>query len=173
MNKNHADEIMNEMNKLLKNEITKKASDENKENKEEIKELFEALQEGKGADDKENEEYCVAADFAIEKITKMANILDEKGFYELSNVLDETMNKIAKSKYKTWKGKDEKPPKGASHKAPKEWWKKMEEELKEKNPDFSKKRISEVIGDIWDNQLSDKKREKIYKEYGKKGDPNK
>ena len=45
--------------------------------------------------------------------------------------------------------------------------------MKEKNPDYSKKRINEVVGDIWDNQLSDQKREKIYKRYGKTKNPNK
>lgn len=73
-----------------------------------------------------------------------------------------------KSKYKTHKGKVEKPPKGAEHKAPKEWFDKMKADVKKKNPDYSAKRINEIVGDIWDNELSDKKRAQIYKRYDKK-----
>lgn len=68
-------------------------------------------------------------------------------------------------KYKTWKGKGEKPPKGAENKAPKKWWKKMEKDVKKKNSDFPVKRVREVVGDIWDNELSDKKRAEIVKKY--------
>jgi len=78
-----------------------------------------------------------------------------------------------KTEYKTHKGKEEKAPKGAEHKAPKEWFDKMKADVKKKNPDYSAKRVSEIVGDIWDNELSDKKREQIYKRYGKKKSPNK
>lgn len=44
----------------------------------------------------------------------------------------------------------------------------MKADVKKKNPDYSAKRINEIVGDIWDNELSDKKREQIYKRYGKK-----
>jgi len=49
----------------------------------------------------------------------------------------------------------------------------MAKDVKKKNPEYSKKQISETIGNIWDNELSDKKREKIFKEYGKTKNPNK
>lgn len=39
----------------------------------------------------------------------------------------------------------------------------MKKEIKEKNPDYSTKRVNEVVGDIWDNELSDKKRAEIVK----------
>jgi hypothetical protein len=45
--------------------------------------------------------------------------------------------------------------------------------VKSKNPDYPAKRVSEIVGDIWDNQLSDKKRQQIYNRYGKKKSPNK
>jgi len=41
-------------------------------------------------------------------------------------------------------------------------------DVKKKNPDYSTKRVSEIVGDIWDNELSDKKRAEIKKRYGKK-----
>jgi hypothetical protein len=115
----------------------------------------------------------VAADFAIQHLVKVADALDGKGFTAVANLVDEALEKLAKGKYKTWKGKGEKPPKGAEHKAPKGWWDEQAEGIKKKNPDYSKKRVSEIVGDIWDNQLSDAKREKIYKRYGKTKNPNK
>ena len=78
-----------------------------------------------------------------------------------------------KSKYKTHKGPGEKSPKGAEHKSPKGWFDKMKKDIKKKNPDYSAKRISEIVGNIWDNDLTDAKREQIYKRYGKKKSPNK
>jgi len=49
----------------------------------------------------------------------------------------------------------------------------MKEEVKKKNPDYSMKRVNKIVGDIWDNELSDKKRVQIYKRYGKTKSPNK
>jgi hypothetical protein len=43
----------------------------------------------------------------------------------------------------------------------------MKKEIKEKNLNYSAKRINEIVGDIWDNELSDKKRREILKRYGK------
>ena len=48
----------------------------------------------------------------------------------------------------------------------------MKKEIKEKKPDYSAKRVSEIVGDIWDNELTDKKRKEIYKRYGKTKNPN-
>jgi len=105
-----------------------------------------------------------------DEMIALANDLDTNGEVELADKLD---NVLAKGKYKTWKGKGEKPPKGAEHKAPKGWFDKMKKDVKKKNPDYSAKRISEIVGDIWDNELSDAKRKQIYNRYGKKKSPNK
>jgi len=80
---------------------------------------------------------------------------------------------MQKKKYKTYKGPGEKPPVGAEHKAPKKWWDEQVSKVKKKNPDYSTKRVSEIVGDIWDNQLSDAKRSEIYKRHGKTKSPNK
>lgn len=113
------------------------------------------------ADDEEmaDDNFTVAADFAMDHMVKLADALDNRGFSVLASAVDETIEKI--SKYKTWKGKGEKPPKGAEEKAPKAWWDKMEKEVSKKNPDYSKKRVREIVGDIWDNELTDKKRKQI------------
>ena len=37
----------------------------------------------------------------------------------------------------------------------------MKKDVKSNNPDYSAKRIAEIVGDMWDNELSDKKREDI------------
>jgi hypothetical protein len=49
----------------------------------------------------------------------------------------------------------------------------MKADIKKKNPDYSAKRVSEIVGDIWDNELSDAKRKKIYERAGKTKSPNK
>jgi hypothetical protein len=41
----------------------------------------------------------------------------------------------------------------------------MKKDVKKKNPDYSAKRVSEIVGDIWDNELSEKKRKSILKKY--------
>lgn len=107
----------------------------------------------------------MAAELTISQLVKVADTLDKHGFSKLASVVDEALEKMAK--YKTHKGKKEKEPKGAEHKAPKEWWDQMVEDIKKKNPDYSKKRVNEIIGDIWDNELTDKKRKSIYKKYEK------
>jgi len=40
--------------------------------------------------------------------------------------------------------------------------------LKEKSPNYSDKRVNEVVGNIWYNDLSDTKRKEIYDRDGKK-----
>lgn len=110
-----------------------------------------------------------------DEMISIANFLDEQGESVLASKFDDMLLSIAKkkdNKYKTHKGKDEKKPEGAEHKAPKGWFDKMKKDVKKKNPDYSDKRVSEIVGDIWDNELSDAKREKIYKEHGKKKSPN-
>lgn len=60
--------------------------------------------------------------------------------------------------------KGEKEP---SLKPPKEWFKKMEKEIKEKNPKYSKEKIDATIGNIWYHELSHAKRAAIRKREGK------
>ena len=86
--------------------------------------------------------------------------------FKAGDILDNTVHVILSlakkdGKYKTYRGKGEKPPVGAEHKAPKKWWDKMVTDVKKKNPKYSKKRVSEIVGDIWDNELTDKKRKQI------------
>jgi DNA-binding ferritin-like protein len=117
----------------------------------------------------------------LKRLCKLAYHMDLRGLHSEADLIDEMIASLtdrvglvveAKTKYKTWKGKDEKPTAGAARKAPKGWWDKQEKELKKKNPDYSAKRISEIIGNLWDNQLSHAKRTRIFKQYGKKGDPD-
>jgi hypothetical protein len=110
----------------------------------------------------------------MEEMVALGDYFDEIGDTKSADRIDEMLSEAKKkTPYKVWKGKDEKPPNGAEKKSPKGWFDKMKKEIKQKNPDYSAKRVSEVVGDIWDNTLSDAKRKKIFKEYGKKGDPNK
>lgn len=59
----------------------------------------------------------------LEDMVSLANYFDDHGEVVLANYFDDMARKTAK--YKTHKGKDEKPPKGAEHKAPKKWFDKM------------------------------------------------
>lgn len=106
-------------------------------------------------------------------MVSLADYFDGDGEVELANKMDELLKVAAKTKYKTHKGKDEKPPKGAEHQAPKAWWDEQADKVKKKNPGYSTKRVSEIVGDIWDNQLSDAKRQEIYRRHGKTKSPNK
>jgi hypothetical protein len=55
-----------------------------------------------------------------------------------------------------------------SKKPPKEWWDKMEKEIKEENPSYTKDQVDNTIGDIWYHNLSKAKRSEIRERYGKK-----
>ena len=116
-------------------------------------------------------------------LVKLANSLDEEGLYSTADEIDVAVavmaervglvvKKTAAKKTKS-KSKDEKSPKGAVHKAPKAWFDKMKKDIKKKNPGYSDKRVAEIIGNLWSNELSDAKRVEIYKRHGKKGSPNK
>lgn len=57
-----------------------------------------------------------------------------------------------------------------SKKPPKKWWDKMEKEVKEGNPSYSKEQVDKTIGSIWAKLSEDEKkklREAEGKEYGK------
>lgn len=117
----------------------------------------------------------VGLQLSTEELVSVANFLDEEGDTALASKFDAMLVSLAKkkkTKYKTYKGEGEKKPEGAEHKAPKEWFDKMKKEVKGKNPDYSAKRVNEIVGDIWDNELSDAKRREIYKRHGKKKSPN-
>ena len=43
----------------------------------------------------------------------------------------------------------------------------MVKEIKKSSPDYSEKRVSETIGEIWFNNLKEKKRKEIVKRYEK------
>jgi len=110
----------------------------------------------------------------IEEMVALANYFDSQGETALADRFDTMAKSAAKKKtpYKTHKGPGEKAPEGAEHKAPKAWFDKMKKDVKKKNPDWDEKRVNEVVGDIWDNELSDAKRKKIYDRAGKKKSPN-
>jgi hypothetical protein len=64
----------------------------------------------------------------LKSLIKLATSLDGRGLYSEADKIDEMVQMLAqrvglvveaKTKYKTWNGKDEKPPKGAEHKVPK------------------------------------------------------
>jgi len=60
----------------------------------------------------------------------------------------------------------EKAETDSSLKAPKEFWDKMEKEVKKSNPDYSQEQVDKTIGDIWYN-LSIEKRKEIRSREGK------
>lgn len=61
----------------------------------------------------------------------------------------------------------------AKHRPPKAWFDKMKKEVKDGNPDYSAEQVRETVGNIWYNELSDSKREEIYKRHGEGKSPNK
>jgi hypothetical protein len=60
----------------------------------------------------------------------------------------------------------------AAHRPPKKWFDDMSKEVKEGNPDYDEEQVRATVGDIWYNELSDAKREEIYKRHGEKKSPN-
>jgi len=105
----------------------------------------------------------------IEQLTSLADELDQEGLVDLANAID-ALVKEAKGKVKYWKGKDQKPPvRHDVKKVPKPFFAEKKKELKKKNPDYSDKRISAIIGNLWFNTMSDAQRDKIWKSMGRKG----
>jgi len=60
----------------------------------------------------------------------------------------------------------------AKHRPPKAWFDKKMKEIKE-GSDYDDDTARKVVGDIWYNELSDSKREEIYKRHGEGKSPNK
>ena len=109
----------------------------------------------------------------VEDMVSLANYFDEVGDVELADTFDE-MAKEAKDKFHAHKSKgDKKAPKGAMHKAPKAWFKEQLGKVMKSNPKYSKERAEKVVGDLWDNKLTDAKRKSIYERFKKHKDPNK
>lgn len=101
------------------------------------------------------------------EMVSLANELDENGETELADKLDVV---LAKGKYKTWKGPGQKPPVRTDiKKPPKGWMDDAKKKIKSKNPKYPEKRLNEIAGDQWFNEMSDAQRNKAFKEYGKKG----
>lgn len=48
---------------------------------------------------------------------------------------------------------------------PKDWWNKMEGEVKKDNPDYSDEQVKKTIGDIWYNKLSQYRRNQLTKKH--------
>lgn len=107
----------------------------------------------------------------LEEMVSLANYFDELGETELADTFDTMAKEAAKKKYKEWKGeKGEKPP--ARHdikKPPKSWMDEGRVRIKKKNPEYGAKRINEILGDEWYNKMTDKSRDKVWKELGRKG----
>ena len=89
---------------------------------------------------------------SAEDMVALADHFDQIGDIATADMFDKM---IKESKKKT------KP------KAPKKWWDKMIKEIKENSPDYSEERVVETLGEIWYNNLSDKKRKEILKRYKK------
>jgi hypothetical protein len=53
----------------------------------------------------------------------------------------------------------------APNRPPKNWWDKMESEVREGNPDYSEEQVRKTIGDIWYNDLSQYRRNQLTKRY--------
>lgn len=84
----------------------------------------------------------------------LADYFDGEGEIAIADYFDE-MARYAKENKK-------------SKKPPKQWWTKMVKEIKKGNPDYSKERVAQTIGDIWFNNISDDKRKEIKAREGKK-----
>jgi DNA-binding ferritin-like protein len=115
----------------------------------------------------------------LSDLIKLATSLDDRGLYseadkidEMVRMLAERVGLISEAAKKPWKGNGEKPPKGAAKKAPKKWFDKMVKEVMSKNPKYTKEQAATTVGDLWDNKLTPAKRKDIFKQYGKKGDPD-
>lgn len=54
-----------------------------------------------------------------------------------------------------------------SARPPKKWYEKMKREIKSNNPSYTKRQVSETIGDIWYHKLSHAKRKEIREREGK------
>lgn len=91
----------------------------------------------------------------LDEMVSLANYFDELGETELADTFD-TMAKEATNKEKV-----KKPPKS--------WMDKMREKVKKENPEYSAKMINETIGAEWYDKMSDKARDKVWKELGRKG----
>lgn len=74
------------------------------------------------------------------------------------NVSEESINESIK------KAKKHSAP---SKKPPKEWWNKMEKEIKKENPEYSQEQVDKTIGDIWYNEMSKKDKKEKREEHGK------
>lgn len=77
-------------------------------------------------------------------------------------------DKVRKSDLKKALAKEESKK---SLRPPKKWYDKMEKEIKEGNPSYSKEQIERTIGDIWYHKLSDAKRKEIREREGKEYGP--
>lgn len=103
-----------------------------------------------------------AIDQAIDHLISAADLLDKENLEKFADNVDNIIHLIATKKQK-----------GAKHRAPKRWFNKMKKIIKKENPDYSEERVNATVGDIWYNELSDKKRVEIYKRYGETKNPNK
>lgn len=92
----------------------------------------------------------------LRNLLALANKLDLLGLYEEANVID-LLLKESKAK----------------HRPPKKWFNKMKKKIKKQNKDYSLETLNEIVGNIWYNRLSDKKRQQIYNRHGKSKSPNK
>lgn len=51
---------------------------------------------------------------------------------------------------------------------PKKWFKEMQKEVKQNNPDYTAEQVRKTVGDIWYHKLSEKKKKEIREREGKK-----
>lgn len=86
----------------------------------------------------------------VARLVVLADSLDTQGLHKEASELDEICRFVVA------KAEKEKRP-------PKKWWDKMEKEIKKNSPDYSEERVAKTIGDIWFNNLTEKKRKEIAK----------
>jgi len=119
----------------------------------------------------------------IEQLVKLAYHLDLRGLYSEADKIDAMIETLAKQvgliseakskSYKEYKGKTQKKPIKDRPRPPKKWFEEMVENslagVKKRFPKISEKearrRTEAMVGDIWHNQLSDKKIESLLKKY--------
>jgi hypothetical protein len=97
----------------------------------------------------------------LKRLDKLAYHLDLQGLYNEAAKIEEVMKLLAQRVGLEKEAKKKKK----SKKPPKKWWDKMVKEIKKNSPKYSEERVNKTIGDIWFNNLTEKKRKEIRGRY--------
>lgn len=93
-------------------------------------------------------------------------LLEEVNAHEEANTLNRVLNGDLGGLGESTQ-LDEKSESDPSLKPPKEWFDKMEKEIKKSNPDYSDEQVKKTIGSIWYKQLDTKKKKELRGREGK------